>query len=192
MKNLLDSRSRITTEKAKGNLIPVKRPLKAMHNLMEVAVLDFVKWVHSERFPATSNHLKARALRAASKLKITGFRASIGFLQNLIRRSAIQLLFKLHGKGGLDLPTDTKARMRETRYIGSYYELANIYCMDDSGLFNRNGPHQSYLKLQKHKRFVSIVMCVNADGSDVFPVSYIDTETKPKCLTDPRFVPKRQ
>ena len=100
----------------------------------------------------TSYHIKARALRAASILKTSGFRASNGWLQNFIRRSAIQRSFKLHGKGVLDLPTDAKFRIQEIRDISSDYELENICNMDESGLFYRIGPRQSYLTTTENRR----------------------------------------
>ena len=94
--------------------------------------------------------------------------------------------------------------MQVIRDISSDYELENINNIDESRLFYRIGPHQTYLtssenrreacstKLQKYRRRVSIFMCVNADASDIFPVSYIGTASKPKCFTDPRFAPTRQ
>ena len=47
-------------------------------------------------------------------------------------------------------------------------------------------------EMQKDKRRVSIVMCVNADSSNVLPVSYVGTASNPKCFQDARFVPMKQ
>ena len=126
VEDILDSRSRLLAQKVKGIPISVKRPIKAIYPLMEAEVLDFIKWVRSERFSVTNYHIKARALRAATRLKTFGFRASNGWLQNFIHCSTFQRSFKIHAKGGLDLPTDATVRMQEIRNISSYYELAKI------------------------------------------------------------------
>ena len=110
----------------------------------------------------------------------------------------------MHGKGSLDLPANASARMQEIRNISSEYDIRNIYNMDESGLFDRMGPQMTYLtrdenrsttrgtEMHKHKSRVSIVMCVNADGSPVLPVSYIGTASYPKCFKDTRFIRLKQ
>ena len=199
VKNVLLNRTKLLADEAKGIPSTIKRPLRARFPDVEADVLEFIKFVRSERLPVTSYHVKARALRAATKFNDNSFRASNGWLQKFIRRSAIQRSFKLHGKGGVDLPVDASARMQEIRDITSEYELKNIYNMDESALFYRMGPRQTYLTddedrnttrgtdLQKHKRRVSIVMCTNADGSHIVPVSYIGAAAKPNCFLDSRF-----
>ena len=56
------------------------------------------------------------------------------------------------------------------------------------------GPSRTYLtagecrastrgtEMQKHKQRVTIVMCINADGSHAFPVYYIRKAEIPMCL----------
>ena len=133
----------------------------------------------------TSLHIKARVLHAAQNYNHSEFRASNGWLQKFIRRSAIKKSFKLHGKGRLSFSADNSARMQEIRYICSQYKLSDIYNMAESELFFRMGPCETFQTavedrrttrgkdLQKHKRRTSIVMCVNVDRTHDFPVSYI-------------------
>ncbi len=180
--NVLDSRERLLADEAKGIPLNVNCPLSAKWPAIEADVIDFVKYARSKRLPVPSTHIKARGLRAPSRLNITNFRASNGCLAKFLRQSAIQRSFKLHGKGGLDLPTIAQALMLEFRSISSQYDIKKIYSVGESGLFYRMGPHQAYFtrnesrsttrgtELQKHKRRVSILMCMNADGSHVLPV----------------------
>ncbi len=61
------------------------------------------------------------------------------------------------------------------------------------------GPRYSYLspaetrktvrgtELQKQKARITVVLCVNADGSHNIPVRYIGHSSKPRCLSDERF-----
>ena len=199
VKNIEIKRAKLLADEANGIPLSVKRPLYAKYPALEADVIDFIKYARSKRLPVSSTHIKARALRAASKLSIHKFSASNGWLEKFLRRSAIQRSFKLHGKGGLNLPTDTAARMQQFHDISSQFDDRNIYSIDKSGLFYCMGPRMTYLtrdedrsstrgtELQKHKQRFSIVMCVNADGSHTLQVSYIGTAGNPKCFKDPRF-----
>ena len=66
-------------------------------------------------------------------------------VRKFLRRSTIQISFKLHGKGSLNLPTDTAARMQQIRDISSQYDARNICNMDESGLFYSTGLRTTYL-----------------------------------------------
>ena len=72
-----------------------------------------------------------------------------------------------------------------------------VYNVDESGLFYRMGPSRLArnenrkethgTEFLKHKMRVTIVICVNADGSHVFPAYYIGKPDRPVCLRDPKF-----
>ena len=145
VKSIHDKRILILADEANGIPFTVKRPLYAKYPAVEADVIDFIKYVSSKRLPVTSTHIKARALRAASKLNISNFSASNGWLENFLRRSAVQQSFKLHGKGSLGLSANASARMQEIRDIPSKYDFRNIYNMDESGLFYHIGPRIAYL-----------------------------------------------
>ena len=204
VKSIHDKHLSILACEANGTPLTVKRPLYAKHPAVEADVINFIKYVRSKRLSVTSTHNKERALCAASKLKISNFSASNGWLEKFSRESAIQRSFKLHGQGSLDLAVNASAGMQDIRDTSSEYHIRNIYNMDESGLFYRMGPRMTYLtrdedrsttrgmEVQKHKSRVSIVMCVNADGSHVLPVSYTGTASKPKCFKDARFIRMKQ
>ena len=106
VKNMLDSRSRLPAEEAKQIPISVKRPHKALYPLIKAEVLDFIKWLRSERFPVASYHVKSRAFRAASRQK---------YLVFLHRMDGFRILytvqrFKLHSKS-LEKQASTYPRM---------------------------------------------------------------------------------
>ena len=99
----------------------------------------------------------------------------------------------------MTLPADHAERMQEIREVSAQYQLKNIWNMDESGLFYRNGPRRSYLtsnenrsetrgtELQTHKQRVSIVMAVNADGSHSFPEHYIGQSQNAVCFRPQHF-----
>ena len=65
------------------------------------------------------------------------------------------------------------------------YSPENVYNVDKSGLFYRMGPSRTYLlaeenraetrgtSMQKHEYRITIVLCVNADGSHKYTAKYI-------------------
>ena len=120
-------------------------------------------------------------------------------MEKFLRQSSIQPSFRLHGKGGNTQVPGTDDRMQEIRGILSTYQLMNTYNVDESGLPYRMGPNRTYLtasenraetrgtEMQKHKQSVSIVMCVNADGSHAFPVHYIGKSRNPMSVRSAQF-----
>ena len=70
--------------------------------------------------------------------------------------------------------------------------------MDESGLFYQMGPRKSYLslnedprhargtELQRQKARITIVPCVDADGSHSVPVNYVGHATEPRCFRNNR------
>ena len=114
-------------------------------------------------------------------------------------RNFYVLSFKLKGKSGSSLLVRIAYRMIAILDVLSQYDPKNIYDMDESALFYRLSPNRTYLtakesrrhtkrtEFQKHKRRISIVMCVNCDYSYIRPLSYMGTATNMHCFGDPRF-----
>ena len=137
--------------------------------------------------------------QAAKRYKIHSFSASYGWLKKFLLRYPVQPSLKLHEKALSSLPVPTADRMIEIRAILSQCDSKNIRNIDESALFYILCPSDTYLtangsrrdtrgtEFKKQKRRFSIVMCVNSDGSHVFPVWYIGTATNPHCFRDPRF-----
>ena len=155
----------------------VKRPLKAKHPEIDNEVVDFIRFTRHSRLPVTSGLVKFCARKSAVNNGIHDFSASNGWLGNFVRRSSIQPSFKFLGKVHSELPPTTAARMREICNTVSKYSPANVYNVDESGLFYRMGLSRTYLlaeenraetrvtSMQNHKNCITIVLCVNADGS---------------------------
>ena len=170
-----------------------------MYPAIDHSVIEFINFARCERQPVTSNHIEPCAEQAAKRCKIQSFCASNGCLLKFLHRSPVQSSFKLHRKARSSLPVRNPDRIIEIREGLSQHDPKNIYSKDESALYYRLGPSRSYLaaneirqdargtEFQKHKRRISIVMCVNYDGSHIFSVSYNGTATNPHCFNDPRF-----
>ncbi len=102
---------------------------------------------------------------------------SNGWLDRFLQRSPVQPSFKLHTKGNSALQRGHAERMEQIREKCKEFDVINIYKMDESGLFFRMEPRNTYLSeletrdtirgtdFCKHKERVNIVMACNADGS---------------------------
>ncbi len=89
--------------------------------------------------------------------------------------------------------------MAEIQAPVSNYALQNVFNVDESGLFYRMAPRHSYLveseirrdvcgtEFQKQKSRLSMVFCVNTDGSHMLPMKYIGKSKAPRCFEDARF-----
>ena len=131
VKSIHDKGLLILADEANGVPLTVKRPLYVKYPAVEADVIDFIKYVRSKLLPVTSTHIKARALRAASKLNISNCSASNGWLEKFLRRSAEQRSFKLPGKGSLDIPANASDAMQEIRDISSEYERVDFFTVWD-------------------------------------------------------------
>jgi len=168
-----------------GVSIDAQRSPKPKHPAIDDKLTEFVEILRHSRVPVTLSLMQTRAREVAVEMGIPEFTASRGYIQKYLRRSKVRASFKLHGKGGNARPDNFEERMAEIRSVAEDYE---------SGLFYRMGPSRTYLMqsesrddtrgtdLQKYKQRLSIVFCVNADGSHKLPMRYIGVPKKPNCF----------
>ena len=99
----------------------------------------------------------------------------------------------LHGEaGGADVDA-VQAEIDSLREKIKQYSPANVYNMDETGLFFKALPNRSYLKkkdtknargtkLMKAKDRVTLYVTTNADGTDKVPLSLIGKSKTPRCF----------
>ena len=96
---------------------------KGRHPLVDEGVLHYVSCVHMQRAPVSLAALEERAGTIAEMDGITDFKASRGLLKRFLRRTGIQGLPRLYGKGGGVKPADHADRMEKLREIASKYDV---------------------------------------------------------------------
>ena len=182
-----------------GASLSLRRLPRSMYPDVEQDVVAFITYVRSQRMPVTLELLRARAIQSARQHRHDSFRASNGWIEKFLRRSPVQPSFRLHGKADSQLPLGHAERLEEIRNIVFQYSMANVYNVDESGLFHRCGPSRTYLmqneqrettrgtSFQKHKNRVTVTLCVNADGSHILPVVYIGSSREPRCFRTGRY-----
>ena len=146
-----------------------------------------------------SSNVKVCALHASQALRISKFWTSNSWPQNFLRCSGVQSSFNLLGKGFSEIHASTSSRMEEIRNTLLTYEISNISNIDESGIFYHIRPSRTYLSLKevrreirstmmlRHKNRVTVVLCMNGDGSHTIPVTFVEHYKSPIALKQSQF-----
>ena len=142
---------------------------------------------------AKSKLVAAASTTAAEKGRLEAFNVSGKWVRNLVLRN--ELVSKvLHGEAGSVDADATAEGLRKVREACQEYELANIFNVDETGIFYKLLPNRTYLsqaenrktargtKGMKAKDSVSAYMCTNATGTANVPMSIIGKSKNPRCF----------
>ena len=199
-----EEQSKILVYGQESSLKFLEETLYARNLMVDEKVVQFINFASSERLPASMPLIQARAKLAAENLGITTFKASSGCLMRFLRRSSVQLSFKLRGKGDSSLPVGHAGYMSSLQEITARSSACNIYNMDESGLFYRMESRKTYLtgcenpretrgtSLMKHKDRITIVVACNADGSHDLPPRYIGNAKNPRSFRTGKYEDQRK
>ena len=89
----------------------IKQPLFAKFPAIDSVVIEFIRFARSQRLPVTLRLIQERARKEVDTQGILNFHASRGWVEKFLRRSPVQLSFRLHVKGDVTLPADHAERM---------------------------------------------------------------------------------
>ncbi len=148
---------------------------------------------------------------------VEAYQANINISEEMIRQKATQFLERLHpdapkfefssgwsakfkqrhqirshrrfGESGAADTKIIKESLPRIRTILDQYALANIYNMDETGLFYRMQVDSSLATRQfegckQNKERITITICCNADGSDKLPLWIIGKSFRPPLLQE--------
>ena len=110
---------------------------------------------------------------------------SSGWLERFKKRHNIKQHIR-HGEAA-SVPAGAEDEMRAIRTLAGSYEEKDIYNMDETGLFWKMMPARGLSSIslpgvKKDKTRITLVFCVNADGSDRFPIWFIGKAREPRAL----------
>ena len=163
-------------EKASGLNKKVSKNVFNLKNEMfpkvEKAIIIWMKQMRANNVPLSGDVIREKARKFAEGLKITNFRGSEGWLQNLRKRHNL-LFVTEHGESGSVDKEVVKNWSEKLNEITENYEPKNVYNLDESALFWRLLPSKTYSfgnhsksGTKKWKTRITITLIVNADGSD--------------------------
>jgi len=143
--------------------------------------------------------LQEKAAEIGRRLGLATFRANRGYVRGFLSRNGLASM-PLHGQAGA---VDTIAIEQDLEKLQE--ELAafrddDIFNMDETGLFYRCLPSQSYVsngarrtargvKAMKAKDRVTVVLCCNASGMEKLPAALIGSSKVPICFKGPDRTP---
>jgi len=114
------------------------------------------------------------------------FKFSSGWLAKFKQQHQIRLHHRFGESGAADTEI-IKESLPRIRTILDQYALANIYNMDETGLFYRMQANNSLATRQlegrkQNKERITITVCCNVDGSDKLPFWIIGKSFRPRCF----------
>lgn len=190
------NKDKIITEYESTLSSKIKHIKKSSYPGIDKELVSFVGKCNSFGVPVTNNVLKEKAEKIAEKLNITGFKASVGYLNRFKSRN--QVLFeKIHGVATsvsqelCDDWTDTKLPE-----ILKDYEPQNVFNADEFGLFWKLLPQKTYLikgksfksgKMSRDR--VSVLVCTNMDGSEKLKPIVIGKYANPRAFKNKKNLP---
>ena len=113
-------------QEMKGCAYSLKCPLYAKYSEIYVELIEFMRFVQSQRLPVSRSTLQYRAGMAADSHDFTAFKASNGYIQRFLRRSPIGKSIRLHGKGSSFVPMDHAVYMSEFRSTVNEYPISML------------------------------------------------------------------
>ncbi|XP_054724207.1 uncharacterized protein LOC129234248 [Uloborus diversus] len=162
------------------------RMKSAKHEKLEDALYTWIMQMTAKNATITGDTIREHAKIFGQQMNITDFEHSNGWLNRFKKRRGLSQHIRSGETANVDPTIATKGR-EKLRAIISQYAVADVYNMDESGLFYRLQPDKilsngAVKGCKKAKDRVSLVFCTNVDGSDKRTVSVIGKAAKPRCF----------
>jgi len=140
--------------------------------------------------------LEARPRWIATDLGVLGFKGSPCFIQKWAARNKMHNV-ALWGQGGSADIEEAAATISEVRSQLEAYPTANIYNIDETGLFYRCIPNRVYVEAGKRRQArgtkamkaqdrITLVLACNATETHKIPAAIIGKAKLPMCFKRPR------
>ena len=184
--NILQRKADWTTVEV--HQLKAKRSRKPKFAVLEEALAMWFATMQAKKAIISDAILIAKGKEFAERLHCTEFSPSGGWLSRFKSRHGISLR-TLHGEAA-SVDVSVVAAARSTlKDVLSKYEPADIYNVDETGLFYRMPPSKSLAQGPLHgtKQFkdrITIALCANADGSDYIKPLVIGKSANPRCFKD--------
>lgn len=176
----------------KSEIIPtlnktnIKRILPVKNDKLENAVKQWIELCNHSNLPLTDALIQEKARKLATTLGISNFKASNGWLTKFKNRNNYKSYF-LSGEIGALKSNDVEQERLSLREKLEKYKRNDIYNLDETGLFYRYPPKRTIsnkpvkgTKISKER--VTVLLCVNADGSDKRKALVIGKYLNPRCF----------
>lgn len=172
-----------------------KQARGAKYGTLDESLLTWFQQARAAGINFDGSILREKAMEVADRLGITDFAASNGWIDRFRKRHGIAYKTVCGEAASVNTQTvdDWKATLSATI---EGYEPRDIYNADETGLFFRVQPSKS-LSLKGEachggkcsKDRLTVLLCVNMDGSDKLKPWVIGKYQNPRCLKNIRLLP---
>ena len=210
-RNILKAEAQLRQQLHQGTITAAtKNNRQSPFTAIEAQLLETVELARRSGLPVTQDFVKVRALSLRDQLlqqqhgspagmddaqrqAWLDFSASSGWLNRFIKRHGIKST-RLHGQGGSVNDASIAEGLAIVRQELAKYAPDNIYNVDETGMFYRLLPRQSYVTKTENKKTVrgtkamdakdrlTAYIATNASGTHKIPLSVIGKSKKPRCF----------
>ncbi|GBL81919.1 Tigger transposable element-derived protein 4 [Araneus ventricosus] len=173
-----------------------KRQRLSPYENVDKAVLSWIKYARSQNAPISWNVFKEKSLEFANELGESSFVASNGWLQRFNSRHNLSFK-KLCGEAA-DFDSSSLKEWKDVvlRDILERYESANVFNVDECGLFYRILPDRTLcfngekcVGGKKSKERLTVLLAANMDVSEKIIPLVIGKFLKPRCMKNCKSLP---
>lgn len=193
LSTILKRKNTILEAAAVGPSATRKRNRTAVYDDVDKATFAWFMEMLSQRVPLSGAVLQRQAVNFANILGCDSFKASSGWLDKFKKRHAIVSKVLCGESASADIVGAATWQEEELRDILERYAAEDIYNADESALFFQMLPGRTLaLKGQRceggkqSKQRLSILFCVNMDGSDKRVPLVIGKSKNPRCFKGKR------
>jgi hypothetical protein len=162
---------------------------------LETVLFSWYQQARASNIPIDGTILKEKAKIIAAKLNIDCFNASSGWLSRFKHRHGL-VFKKLAGESAEVSVTSVDAWLESLPSLLEGYEPRDVFNADETGLFFNVLPDRTLAYKGetchggKHsKDRLTVLLCVNSDGSDKQVPIVIGKSSKPRCFKDVKKFP---
>jgi hypothetical protein len=174
----------------------LKRHRSGKAPVVESALKEWFSNARSKDIPISTNILQEKAEDLASKMKITDFSATGGWLSRWKHRNNIGFK-KMHGeKKDADQEAADQWINNILPQLLETYSPENVYNADETGIYYRALPDgtltfktDKIAGSKKAKDRVTVLVCANMDGSDKQKLMVIGKSRDPRCFRGIKSLP---
>ncbi|GBO40301.1 Tigger transposable element-derived protein 4, partial [Araneus ventricosus] len=173
-----------------------KRQRLSPYENVDKALLSWIKYARSQNALISWNVLKEKSLEFANELGESSFVASNGWLQRFNSRHNLSFK-KLCGEAA-DFDSSSLKEWKDVvlRDILERYESANVFNVDECGLFYRILPDRTLcfkgekcVGGKKSKECLTVLLAANMNGSEKIIPLVIGKFLKPRCMKNCKSLP---
>jgi hypothetical protein len=188
--DILKNKGKLETKafnSSKKGLKALKRNRSSAYKDIEKALLIWITEKRSQNAPINTAIIKTKAKDFAKELKIENYKPSNGFVTRFVKRHNIK--FETKCGESESVPEEVVERWKSNlkdKY--NNYDKKDVWNIDETGVFWRlcqnktySLPNESSKGMKKNKERVTVLLLVNADGSERLLV-VIGKSRQPRCF----------